>query len=69
MLGPARYFRLGNRKYFNLLSGSDYSLCPFSPHILCLVPVLAPGSYPLDSLPLLPASCPWPPSSVAPPLS
>ncbi|TNN79880.1 hypothetical protein EYF80_009917 [Liparis tanakae] len=24
MLGPARYFRLGNRKYFNLLSGSDY---------------------------------------------
>ncbi|TNN87576.1 hypothetical protein EYF80_002293 [Liparis tanakae] len=24
MLGAARYFRLGNRKYFNLLSGSDY---------------------------------------------
>ncbi|TNN52559.1 hypothetical protein EYF80_037256 [Liparis tanakae] len=25
MLGPARYFRLRNRKYFNLLSGSDYA--------------------------------------------
>ncbi|TNN28054.1 hypothetical protein EYF80_061799 [Liparis tanakae] len=23
MLGPARYFRLRNRKYFNLLSGND----------------------------------------------
>ncbi|TNN89009.1 hypothetical protein EYF80_000887 [Liparis tanakae] len=25
MLGPARYFRLRNRKYLNLLSGSDYA--------------------------------------------